>query len=259
MISHPVFHFIKTLLVVAFLNLSIATMSPVMAENFTGAYFGRFPEINNSGAFAMLIRADNSAVLMAYDLIDDFGFISENISISSTGNFSETNIDGLGTNVSGTVTSTGVSGSYERAGLNSDTFSGSKSSLYGPYADIDGYYKGIFFMSCSPYPYSGNGFFRTIGSADGKNFVYIQFTHSSLPGWPAGSKDGGHLYPSSETSFYGTTFNGVTLTGTVNETATSGTIVFDVCSGTFSGVLDYALIDTGIGVPIGAIQLLLLD
>lgn len=259
MISRPYFHFIKTVLVVVFVGLFSTTMPPATADNYTGAYFGQFPESNSLGAFAMLIRTDNSAVLMAYDFIDDFGFINESISISSLGDFSESNIDGLGTSVSGTVTSTGVSGSYERIGFSPDVFSGIKSSLSGPYADMDGLYKGTFSMNCSPYPYSGNGFFRTIGSADGKNFVYIQFTQSSLPGWPVGSKDGGYLYPSSEVSFYGTTFNGVALSGAVDGTETRGTILYSVCSGSFSGSRVYSLTDEENIIPIGAIQLLLLD
>lgn len=248
---------IFTSVITVFLTLS-STSSPVYADNYTGAYFGAFPEFNSNGAFAMLVRIDNSAVLMAYDLLDDFGFIDENISISGTGDFSEPNIDGLGTNVYGTVTTTGVSGTYIRSGFSPETFSGDKSSLYGPYSDIDGYYKGTFVMNCWPYLYSGNGFFRTIVSADGNFFVYIQFTQSSLPGWPAGSKDGGYLYPSSEVTFYGTTFNGVMLSGILSGTETTGTISFDVCSGSFIGSLDYALTPPENTVPIGALMLLLL-
>ena len=59
----------------AFMGLS----SPVMTENYARVYVGSFSGHADDGAFAMLVRADNSAVLMTYDSFDDFGFINENI------------------------------------------------------------------------------------------------------------------------------------------------------------------------------------
>ena len=255
MILHDILRHLMTVLVVAFMGLS-STMSPVMAENYAGVYMGGFLGTADNGAFAVLIREDNSAVVMAYDSIDDFGFLNENITISSDGTFSENNIDGNGTNIIGTVTSTGISGTI--SGPSTGVFSGTKSSLDGPYSSHDGYYKGSFSTDCGIYGF-GSGFFRTIVSADGQAYAYTEYTQSLISVLPVGSKDGGILSISGST-IYGTTVNGASVWGTVSGETVSGVFSFQaVCTGTFSGSLDYALNITENTIPIAAILLLLLD
>ena len=239
--------------VIAFIGMS-SVMYPVMAASYAGVYMGGFLGTEDGGAFSVLVRADNSAVIMAYDSVDDVGILKENIIISSDGTFSQNNIDGFGTNISGTVTSTGISGTI--SGPSSGSFSGTKSSLDGPYSSHDGYYKGLFSTDCGQYG-TGTGFFRVIVSADGQVFAYTEYMQSSISVLPAGSKDGGILSLSGAT-LYGTTVNGASISGTLNETTVDGSFSFDVCTGTFSGLLDYSLIGIGDAVPISVLMFLLL-
>jgi hypothetical protein len=227
----------------------VLVSNSALAANYAGVYMGGFSGPIDKGAFAGLIRTDNSAVVMAYDSIDDFGFINENISVSSSGAFSETNIDSYGTNVSGNVHSTAIAGTYNSY-YSSGNFSGSKSNLIGPYSSQDGYYKGTFSTNCGLYG-SGLGYFRAILSADGDIYAYIQYTQSSISLLPIGSKDGGILALSG-TSIYGTTINGASVSGTANGKSIVGSFSFSGCTGSFSGALDYALNvkDTGVIAPI---------
>ena len=107
------FFYLRTAVLVVIFMVLTGTISPIMAANYAGVYMGGFLGTADNGSFAVLVREDNSAVIMAYDSIDDFGFINENVTISSDGTFSENNIDGFGTNIAGTVTSTGISGTID--------------------------------------------------------------------------------------------------------------------------------------------------
>jgi len=220
------------------LSLIFLVSSPINAANYAGVYVGGFSGPVDNGAFAVLVRSDNTAVIMAYDSVDDFGFIKENITVSGGGTFSESNIDELGSSASGSFTNSSVSGTFNSSG-SSGSFSGSKSSFSGAYSDKDGYYKGSYNTTCGAYG-SGSGFIRVILSADGNIYAYSQYTQSSIPGISVGSKDGGILSLSGN-SISGLTVEGASISGSLNGTTASGSLSFSGCTGSFSATLDYPL------------------
>lgn len=231
----------KKIILTAF---SLFVIQTGVAMAYSGVYSGGFSGSQDYGAFAVLVRDDNSAVIMAYDSIDDFGFINESLNISSSGSFTHNNIEGNGTKIYGSVSGNGINGTY--LGDNSGNFGGYKSSLSGQYSNLDGYYKGAFSTNCGQFG-SASGFFRAIVSSDGDVFVYTQYTRSASNVIEVGSIDGG-LLSLSGSYLSGRTINGANISGTVNGSGIKGTFSFSGCSGDFSGVLDYALEDMPVEV-----------
>ena len=109
---------------------------------FAGVYTGTFSGPRDNGQFAILVRTNNVAIVMAFDTIDELGFVNQNVTINPDGSFTKSNTDGMGTFVSGTLTTTTVSGSFvDRDGF-TGTFSGTKQPSNGFARDVGGFYAG---------------------------------------------------------------------------------------------------------------------
>lgn len=223
----------------AITGLAVVCSSMAASANYEGIYVGSFNGNSDVGAFAVLVKHDNTAVVLGYDRYDNVGFMNEGVFINPDGAFSKTNIDGDGTLVSGTVDPLSITGSYSNI-LGGGTLSGDKQSYVGPMAAHDGYYKGTFSTSCPSYGINASGYFRAIVSADGNVYAYTQYTASNSPYLPVGSQDGGIL-SASGSMVSGFTVNGAYVSGAVSGNTVSGTFSFTGCSGTFSGSLAYAL------------------
>ena len=90
-----------------------------------GYYFGTTTGACEDGAFGLAVRADGSAIVIRIDEEDGDGGLLTDATIEPDGSFFLENIDGEGTNVSGTISDTTVSGTINE-GACIGTFTGTK-------------------------------------------------------------------------------------------------------------------------------------
>ena len=108
---------------------------------FAGVYTGIFSGPRNIGRFAVLVRTNNVAIVMAFDAFDELGFVNQNVTINPNGSFAKSNIDGAGTFVSGIFTDTEVTGTFvDQNGTG--TLNGTKQPGNGFARNVGGFYAG---------------------------------------------------------------------------------------------------------------------
>jgi len=202
---------------------------------FAGTYFGTFSG-TDSGQFAMLVRADNTAVVSFYEQYDEEGLILSTLPINTDGSFSF--MTG-GDTVNGMLSDTGVSGTSTGPGT-SITFSGTKAPAAGPLKDAGGYFSGTKLQGsvvCNGIP-QGNvsGTVELIVAADGTAYMFgITYLNNSILGM-----EGGFLNVSAGGTISGTLLDTTQISGTVNlvTPGASGSLYFtdNVCTaqGTWS-------------------------
>lgn len=132
---------IGVLVSAVFLALSPASFAQ---NSFAGVYTGTFSGPADNGQFAVLLRTNGSAIVMAYDAYDQIGFVNENVAVNPNGTFSHSNIDGDGTSGSGAFTASGVSGVFVDSRGFTGTFVGTKEPATGWARDIGGFYSDTF-------------------------------------------------------------------------------------------------------------------
>jgi len=218
-----------------YLSLPIFVFSSMaLAGSYSGMYLGGFTGTNDYGFFSLYVKNDNTAVIFGYDSYDDYGFSKENISVNSvTGNFSNNNIDGFGTSISGIIDHSLVSGSFSGP-YGSGHFSGNKKSFSGPYASQSGYYKGTFSTTSSNscYGLTYNGQAQAMLSPDGEIVFFEQVIESNYSE-AIGIKDGG-AFQFNNSYTYGWTIGGVYVQASIQGTTISGQFDDYGCPGQFS-------------------------
>ncbi len=150
-------------------------------SSFAGVYTGTFSGPAGVGEFAILVRTNNIAIVMAFDAFDELGFVNQNVTINPNGSFSHSNIDGAGTSASGTLTSNGITGTFVASNGATGTLNGTKQPATGFARDIGGFYSGPFswpvqFNGVTVGAFSGNWF--DLIAANGTFFELIEGTLS---------------------------------------------------------------------------------
>lgn len=216
---------------------------------FSGIYFGTFSGTRDNGQFAIFARPEGTAILAAYDSVDEDGFVNEFVQINPDGSFSKTNVDGQGTSVSGQFAGTTVTGSFVVIDGSVGSFSGSKVSNIGFLRTAGGYYTGLLSGVVSvggsiQYFTSGSNF--AIVAANGAGFVF-----GSASGGGETAESGGFFNVNSSGVLSGTLLDGTVVNGTVNTAALTVTGTFSVStasggfvvvhSGSFSGSRETSL------------------
>jgi len=208
--------------VLTFLMIAaVCASSTVFAGSFGGVYSGYFSGSESYGAFALLLRADNTGVMLVYDQANGGGFVEDSVAVNPDGTFGFIESDSS-TSINGYVTSDGVSGSYSDSSGGNGTFYGEKSPEAGLFAEAGGYYLGPLEGT---YNYGGatgpvSGILSMIIDATGKDFVLAQIN--------GGEGSGGFLNVSSSGNINGILLDGVVLTGflNVNSLSASGNFSF---------------------------------
>jgi hypothetical protein len=155
------------LLGVAVYALSLVASPASLAQSpFAGVYTGTFSGAADNGQFAILVRTNNTAIVMAFDAFDQLGFVNRNVTINPNGTFFNSNIDGDGTSGSGSFTLTGVSGTFMDPNNVPGTFTGTKRPATGIARNIGGFY-----LDALSWPVRFNGV--TVGSVTGDWFLLI--------------------------------------------------------------------------------------
>ena len=114
-------------------------------SQFAGVYTGTFHSAcdPDDGEFAILVKANNTAVALTFDPLDQEAGHDDGINVNANGSFSHTSVeDGFTTVTNGTFTPTGVSGTYTVNGVCSGTFNGTKLPGKGDLREFGGFYSG---------------------------------------------------------------------------------------------------------------------
>lgn len=209
---------------------------------FSGVYFGTFSGTHDSGQLGILVGTNGSAVIMFYDAVDNVGGINENVGINPDGSFVKTNIDGMGTSVSGIFSASSVSGNFVASDGSSGSFFASKVSNIGSLRTSGGYYKGSVSGVVTA---NGVAQFNTSGSL----FVIIAANGTSFGfGFASGggqrAETGGFFNVSSGGTVSGTLLDGTSFSGTLNTSNFTANGTFTVSllvSGVFGSTLGYVV------------------
>jgi hypothetical protein len=223
---HPFssFNLFRSVLTICMLALSFM-VTTANAGNFTGIYYGLFSDAEDNGGFSVYVRNDDTAVVIGYEAVDNFGFINPNVPINPlTGAFSHSDIDGRGTSISGTISGDNISGSGNSLSFGSFTFSGNKKSNHGVHFSKGGYYEGTFQSTPDQcYGLNIDGFSRGILAADGTYYFYIEVESTDIPEYkPVGAADGGIVQLDSIGNYSGSTFFTTTVNGAVSNNLVNG-------------------------------------
>ena len=205
-------------------------------SRFSGMYFGTFSGPDDNGQFGILVRVDGSAIIAAYDAVDNDGFINENVTIGSDGTFFSADIDGEGTSVSGGFTSSGVSGDLAFAGGSTASFNGSKESNSGFLREAGGFYKGtlsgqvilcikIFVFQCNEVCQSSGEIFG-LAAANGVAFAYASAICSGF-----GREETGGFYSIDANGVISGDLDGTSIVGNLNITSLSASGSYDALTG----------------------------
>ncbi len=146
MASTKELHNLRLMLLGAVVCVLCLTASPAsFAQSaFAGVYTGTFIGPRDNGQFAVLVRTNNVAIVMAFDAFDQLGFVNQNVTINPNGSFAKSNIDGAGTFASGTFIDTGVTGTFVDQNGFTGNFQGTKQPGNGFARDVGGFYVGGF-------------------------------------------------------------------------------------------------------------------
>ncbi len=207
---------------------ALAALNP-----FAGVYVGTSQHSAGSiscesGEFAIIVKADGNANALMVDIIDRTALVIEDVIVNNDGSFSANDIDVFGTDLIGTFTATGVSGTFSDAFGCFGTITGTKNPSTGPLAEAGGYYTGTASGNLSGGGLTGttSGPLTVIIAADGSSLFVSSLTASGDFFGTVG--DGGTINVSSTGSVSGTSLLlGTIISGSINMTAFTG-------NGTFS-------------------------
>ena len=204
----------------------------------TGIYKGKgtystSPSGQEDVLFTMLITESGNYTLIGYDQVYFDGFLTKGGPISDDGTFFDSDIDGVGTIVSGICTEATFKGVFKStAGIGS--FTANKLQNTGTFKDIDGEYSGNIDGSLV-------GDITGFVSADGKVFFYLKGKNSTSND----VEDGGWGEINPDGSISGVTLLGVEFNGKLDSQtgSISGTFVGSQTSysGNFNLSLEYSL------------------
>ena len=180
------------------------------SNSYQGIFTGQFSGQTDSGGFAMLVRSNQTGVLVGYDTPQEGGVYASNFTVSSNG--LAIFAPGEGGIVYSTFTTTSVSGVFTNNSGAPGSFSGTCRPPSGIQATNAGYYVGTFSGS-----YSGTA--RAILAADGTLFCFMYVAVEA--------EDGGFGTVNAANTVSAYTANGISISGTLNP----GT---KVMSGTYS-------------------------
>lgn len=202
-------------LVVAGLFMALPLDSRAQSA-FEGFYFGTTSGECESGEFGFAVRSNGTAIVFQYDPLDEVGGVTTNVTIQSDGSFVILNIDGDGTNVSGTIAGSTVSGTIDEIGCNTGSFTGTKAAC-GTLAGTSGFYSGT---STGTVVVVGEGTdpgvtgeFHLLVSEDGQSFGYGDAVSSAFM---TSLDDGGTLSTAANGVVSGTFVLGSTIAGNLN-------------------------------------------
>lgn len=224
------------LLVIATL-ITLFSSSSWAASPHQGYYFGTTMGACEDGAFGLAVRADGSAIVARTDDEDGDGGVLTDATIESDGSFFFANIDGEGTNVSGTISGSTVSGTISEIGCAIGTFTGTKACSDPILMTGEaGLYRGTAVgtvVADGLGQDSLSGTFDLLVAPDGQTFgVAVVFA----PTFQEEFSDGGPLSTTANGTVTGTFLGGVIISGAL-----------DLAEGTGSGSADFTgdLIDDG--------------
>ncbi len=202
------------------LLISICPM--VNASTYHGIYSGGFTGPLDNGIFATMVFQDSTAIIMAYDYVNDFGFDNV-LYVNTDGSFEKFNIDWEGTDASGSFSLNNLSGTYSNI-YGGGTFNGNVKSKEGLHQNYDGYYFGDYSGTC--YSQNTNGYIHAILAADGSVFFYSSDVNDNT--------DGGILNLSNNI-LSGSTLDGGIINGNLNNGIVNGSFSYGPsCSGSFN-------------------------
>jgi hypothetical protein len=154
--------------------------------DLAGVFFGNVSGSGTSGNFGVMLRTNGTAIF-AMDVLflimggggsftaKEVVFLNQSVAVAANGTFSQPNIDGRGTTVSGQFTQSGLTGTIVESGGASASFSGTREPSSGFLVGTGGFYRG---------PLSGNetingvpvvsltGTLSVIAAADGSGYAF---------------------------------------------------------------------------------------
>jgi len=158
----------------------------------------------SGGDFALMVSSNGQGVVdLTYDILQDDGFIVTNFPVAGDGSFSFVTPEG--STLNGTFGAGTVSGTYtheDSEGI-AGTFSGTIKSSTGIQQANTGYYSGTYGGALA-------GNIYALLAADGTLFFYT-LSSTDADGAGTGTVNAGN-------SFSGTSFGGLTVTGTLDPT-----------------------------------------
>jgi uncharacterized delta-60 repeat protein len=173
-----------------------------MHSSYQGIYTGQFAGQADAGGFAVMVRPDQTGVVLGYDTPQDGGVYADGFAIAANGTTSYSTTEGW--QFSGTFTASGVSGNFTDLAGVPGSFSGTRRPDTGIQQANAGYYVGTF----SGY-YSGTA--RAILAADGTLFFFTD-AGVDAEGGGFGTVNAGNAVSASNVP------DGLTITGTLNAT-----------------------------------------
>ena len=221
------------LLVLAAL-LTLVSSSSWAASPYQGYYFGTTTGACEAGAFGLAVRADNSAIVIFSDDEDGEGGLSTDVTIEPDGSFLFANINGEGTNVSGIISGTTVSGTISEVGCATGTFTGTKACdgpilMPGEAGLYGGPAAGTLVVDNEGQD-SLTGTFDLLVAPDGQTFGLANVL---APTFQLELSDGGFLSTAANGTVAGTFLGGSIVSGALDFAAGTGS-----GSANFSGDLD---------------------
>lgn len=142
-----------------------------------GIYVGQFTGQSDTGGFSMIVIGGKAEVV-GFNSIQDEGVYARNVTVNANGQFTGSTVQG-GT-FSGTVTDSGITGTFQPSSGSSGSFSGSRKSATGGLSASAGFYEGT-------YTGASQGSSYAILAADGSVFFYV----IDNPASPSADGDGG--------------------------------------------------------------------
>jgi hypothetical protein len=141
-------------------SLTITSAPP---PSYRGIYTGQFAGEADAGGFAVMVRSNQTGVVVGYNTIQDEGVYQDGFVVSPAGGFNFVTTEAG--QVTGTFTSGGISGQFTNSLGAPGGFSGSREPDSGIHGTDAGYYVGT---------YSGflSGTARVIVVADGTLFFF---------------------------------------------------------------------------------------
>jgi len=229
---------------ITLLCVSFLLSSNVLAEVACGLYEGNFSDDTGEiGQFVTLINQTDNGVVAGYNFTDDEGFIKR-YTANSDGSFFIDNVDGDGSDATGSANGTSISGTYTRS-VNG-VFSGTALDDSGSFANNGGEYTGTFAANPSTCDgFSPGGTVKLFLAASGRAYFLAALNNAGgISGLELGELDGSIFNVSSNGSFSGSfiatgdaDFSTVTsFSGNLNTSNNtfSGQVSRAGCAGTFS-------------------------
>ncbi len=197
----------------------LATMAPVhplyAVGEFTGVYTGTFFGNFDDGDFSLMVRPDNTAIALFYDVFDEEGGIAQ-LNIENDGSFSFVSPIPPFDSVTGQISGNNIDAAI--CCVEPGTVVGTRSSDSGPYKDSGGLYVGELTGSGiedgTPVTFDGQIYF--IVNAPGNMMVYVLVDVFVGGAFVEEGETGGTLFAAANGTINGALPDGVTLNGSIN-------------------------------------------